>query len=112
MKSFIVNAIMGAAAVQAVSVQTMSQVTAEAMRFGGSIDSGDAIYVNCPFKKNKSKDYSGLHDSANVDIDGVQVATADDKEDDDVNFLFMFENMGLDNNTMRARLWIPNDADR
>ena len=101
MKSFIVNAIMGAAAVQAVSVQSMAQLTSEAeRRFSSRIRTGDAVYVNCLYTRYKEDDSSDLHDSAEVDIDGLQIATADNKTDDPVDFLFFFENMGLPDNTM------------
>ena len=100
MKSFIVNAIMGAAAVQAVSVQSMSQLTSQSGRFSSQIDAGDAIYVHCPYVRYDGDDSSDLHNSADVDIDGLQVATADDKTDDPVDFLFNFENMGKANNVM------------
>ena len=101
MKSFIVNAIMGAAAVQAVTVQSMTQLTSESeRRFSSQIDAGDPLYVHCPYVRYEEKDSSGIHDSAHVDIDGLQVATTDDKMDDPVDFLFFFENLGKANNVM------------
>ncbi len=92
---------MGAAAVQAVSVQSMAQLTAEAeRRFSSRIRTGDALYVHCPYINYEEDDTSGIHDSANVDTDGLQIATADNKTDDPVDFLFFFENMGLPDNTI------------
>lgn len=109
MKSFILNALLGATAVQAVSVESMAQLTAEAMIDTGDIKAGDPFYVRCPYVEYRA---NRLHVGAHVDIDGLQVASADDKTDDAVDFFFMFEDLGLPNNTLRARLWSPSDADR
>ena len=101
MKNFFINAILGVAVVQGVTVSTMSQCASTAM-ISSDISSGDSVFLNCPYNDNRK---DRVHTRAHVTIDGMQTATADDKVDDPVTMWFSFEDMGLKDNTIRGRLY-------
>ena len=106
MKSFFTKALLGVAAVQGARVSIMSQSTAEAEAESQistpNHKAGKSEYIRCPYNDNmKDRLHNGLH----VTIDGVQTATADNKTDDPVTMYFSFEDMGLENNNLRGRLY-------
>ena len=107
MKSFIINALMGVAAVQGVSVESMAKLSAQIN--SSRITAGKPIYVRCPFIKNTR---NKVFLNTSVSIDGEQVASADNKTDDPVNFLFSFKNLNAPVNTVRVNLWKPSDGVR
>ena len=97
---------MGIAAVQAVSVESMAQLAAKIDN--SAIKEGQEIFVRCGvFNKNTDNRH---HRKAGISIDAVQVATADDKTDDEVVFLIALRNMKEKNNTVRATIWTPSDG--
>ena len=100
MRNFIVNAILGVAAVQGVSTSSMLQTESMSYysgRLSDKITAGDSILVSCPYTDSRS---DRLHDRVRVRIHGIQTATADAKTDDTTTFYFDFEDMGLDDNTI------------
>ena len=56
----------------------------------------------CPYVQYRPQ---RLHRRANVAVDGVQVATGLNKDDDTVDFFFAFENMSYEDNTINAGLY-------
>ena len=56
----------------------------------------------CPYVQYRPQ---RLHRRANVAVDGVQVATGYNKDDDTVDFFFAFENMSYEDNTINAGLY-------
>ena len=99
---------MGIAAVHAASVENMAQLAAKIDN--SAVKNGERIFVRCKYDKNSKNRF---HRKASVSIDGLQVATAPNKTDDEVNFLIALRNMrtnNTDGNTVRVRIWQPSDG--
>ena len=64
--------------------------------------------MRCNYNDNRD---DRVHNGTNATIHGIQTASADDKTDDPVTMWFSFEDLGLDDNTVRARLYSATGRD-